>query len=161
MKLALALLLALALSSTARADVTYPGQRPASQQVTAFVNGPARSFWEDRNVWACPGRDITVWVAPYLDGGDGSAWGRGGDCTVYLTGWLVMDLTADPDMKAPAKVRRVLKGDMAKACTAVTHETGHALGLPHSPTGVMAASGPPVEPPWYCRVWARHLTMGW
>lgn len=160
MKALLAAALLLAIPASARAEISYPDQRPATAQVTQFVNGSARSFWEDRNVWACQGQQIKVWVAPVLDGSDGSAWGRGGDCTVYLTQWLVRDLTAEADMKAPVRLRRGLKEDMAKACTAVTHETGHALGLPHSPTGVMAVTGV-VEPPWYCRVWARHLTMGW
>lgn len=46
--------------------------------------------------------------------------------------------------------------DLSWLCTIVAHEVGHARGLTHSPSGLMAAEIDAAARPWVCRRWARR-----
>lgn len=149
MRTALAVLLAVAslvAAAPARADFSYPDQHPAPAVVAVLANGPALSFWADRHVIGCA--RITVWQSGMV-GRD--VWATGGWCTVWLSDDLVAWVTGDDGIS---------EDKLVDACQAVTHEDGHALGLPHSTSGVMAGPGfkPAVKhgwAPWFCWRWAR------
>lgn len=135
-----ALLLATLWSAPAWGDV-YAGERPAGPQAQA-VAVQASEFWAARNVVACP-EGVELLQAPDLSGGDGDAMGRGGDCVA----WISDDEAADLEARAP------YAAGLRVGCAVVFHEVGHALGLPHSESGVMG-----VVPsfPWECRTWTYH-----
>lgn len=149
------LAVALAAPQIARADASYPGQRladPVVQQVAAL----AGHYWDVKGAPRC---DVKLFQAPALQEGDGDAWGRGDGTT--CTAWISDDLAymlANPYGDT----------DMLETCQAVTHEIGHARGLPHALSGPMVTTGAPAPPrefdnvPWFCvkrllREWPRHL----
>jgi hypothetical protein len=150
MRLLLGFLVATALMAVAPAAraTQYPGQEPAPTVITGIV-GQAGAFWRERGLASCPD-GVTAWEAPDLDGPDGSAWGRGDGATCEI--WVARSL-----------VRQVNNpfwlGSAIEACTAVAHEVGHAYGLGHTPTGLMAVTGAPDRlygwSPQFCFPWAR------
>jgi hypothetical protein len=122
-----------------------PGQHPATGAALELVQ-QAEAFWAERNVVGnCP-QGIIAWQAPNLIGKDGD--GRdGATCELWLSDDLVSNLTPP--------------GNLINACTAVTHETGHALGLGHTATGVMAPQ-PYAWAPYFCTLWVdRELAAFW
>lgn len=164
---AVVLMLLFSAGSAGQADaLTYPGQHPAPLIQTLLVQEAETEFWgapsrmgPDYPDQYCPD-GIKVWQAPSLPGGDidagQRAWARGwrdpttGVCETWLTDSLV-------------ETEGMLS--LLDECAAITHEVGHALGLPHVRSGVMAgklADGTPplAEPapyawtPWFCRKWA-------
>lgn len=153
----LIVLIALAFPSTAHSE-TYAGQEPPPHVVLQLVDD-GLAWWNARGVQnpVCDGRSPRAWVAPTLPTADGNgAWGLGlsQTCELWLSGWLSDVLTG------PFSFERAAQG-----CQAVYHEVGHALGLPHAQSGVMAGSGdwgaPDPEPrplawaPAPCLRWAR------
>jgi hypothetical protein len=134
-------------ASTASAT-QFAGQQSAPPAITDLV-GRAEVFWHQHGVYACPG-GVMAWEAPNLVAGDGDAWGRGDGATCEI--WVSADLTSYAAVP-------LWLGNAIEACTAVTHEVGHAYGLPHSPRGVMAGSGAPAKmygwSPRFCFRWAR------
>lgn len=140
----LVILLVFAAPASAHAWSAPGGQRPASATVLA-VEVMARDFWAARGTASQCSQGITVWQAHDLQ----DAWGRGdgSTCEMWVSDALAGALELRTDMWA-----------MVDACTAVTHEAGHALGLPHSPTGVMAGAGS--VPPW-SHAWAPYWCVAW
>lgn len=139
---------ALSLAPRAAQAWEAPGQHPAPPIVLEMV-AQARSFWTDRNVVSCP-RGITVWQAPRLVTSE-EDWGLGdgATCEIWVSDSLVAAITSS------------YAGDLLMACTAITHETGHALGLGHTPTGVMAGKGttapwPFAWSPYFCLTWTQR-----
>lgn len=164
----LAVLLALCFPAAASADDqwnwtthSYTDQHPAPQALTALAQGQAETFWHVRGVNTCP--SITVYQSTAV-GAIGAA--GGGWCTI----WLSDDLVASAE---PGDVDKVDGTVFVDVCQAITHEVGHALGLPHSATGVMAGggTGQPAKPhgwaPWFCWRWADQqmtallIAEGW
>jgi hypothetical protein len=145
---ALTVLITLALApGVAQADAwEAPDQRPASP-VVVDVAAKARAFWAARGMTTeCP-QGITVWQAADLIG----AWGRGDGSTCEV--WIADD--AADRLRFGTSMTRF---DLIDVCTAITHETGHALGLGHTPTGVMAGGDSrPTQP----RAWAPFFCRGW
>lgn len=144
-----AALLTLTLAAPAHA-YEYEGQHPATGRTAALIR-MAGDYWTAKHVPACP---LTAWQAPDLTGSDGDAWGRGDGTTCEM--WLSDDLVATVD------VAEFDSDSALEACTTVTHELGHARGLPHSDRGVMAGAGSPPPPrsldnvPWFCVRWAER-----
>jgi hypothetical protein len=156
------------------AEPTYLRQHPAPASLTPLVERMTQ-FWatsEDRSLRPvgaldiaslCP-QGVTVWQAPTL----GEAWGAGWhhvrpDGTMSCAAWLSDSLIAalsPPDRHLNGPDWETAHDQAVSACTAGTHEFGHALGLPHSPTGVMAGEGsvpsrPGAWAPFFCRAWAN------
>jgi hypothetical protein len=125
----------------------YPGEYPADERVRAAV-AVAIGFWGERNVTSCP-FGISAMVAPSLLDVDGDAAARGGGCRI----WVRQDNLAA--FRQPGTRRWRVYG-ATDECALIVHEVGHALGLEHTPDGVMAAGGPQAVP-WACREWARRL----
>jgi len=141
--IALAVLLLALIPATARAD--YPGQRPAIDGRLVAEIHVAVQFWADRGVAGCPG-GITAYYAGDLSGAEGFALGRGGACTIWIEDRLTREYRSDHE-------QRHARADAATECGIVAHEVGHALGLEHTPSGVMADG--PVTTPYACNAWAR------
>lgn len=122
----------------------YPGQEEARSVAIDQLVAIGSRYWNQQGVTGCHPK---IWIAPDLQ----QAWGRGDGATCEV--WLTQDLAdkiVDPETIGPA----------LDACTALTHELGHAFGLPHAPAGVMAGDGaqPPSPFAWTpapCVVWAR------
>lgn len=131
----------LACAPLASADY-YAGQRPAGPAAIE-LSRMAEAFWAARHVVGCAD-GIEVLQAPSLAGGDGPAAGRGGDCVIWIS-----DFDIEPLDRIDADATRA---EIRFACVAIYHEVGHALGLPHTPTGLMA-----VVPatPWECEKFAE------
>ena len=72
-------------------------------------------------------------------------FGRGSDCTIWVSSDVANDLEA----------RHPYRSGLQFGCMTVFHEVGHALGLPHSASGLMSEVG---SLPWDCIVWARDRT---
>lgn len=135
--------------SVASTPPVYPGQRPVKGRLR--VVELAESFWRARHV-AIAGTDgVTIFRAPALTDRDGDAWGRGeplaGRRYVWLADSLVKALTS----------RRTDRPLRVSACATLTHELGHAYGLGHAASGVMAEDGEEryASAPFFCRQWAR------
>lgn len=154
--LLLALWLALGLScvsSPAGASTYAYAHQHEAAPVAQELAADALPFFAARGVVGCPD-GVDVEQAPSLVDGDGvDAWERGMSCEV----WLSDDL-----------VDAVLYSDtfdsIARACQAIYHGVGHALGLPHSRAGLMAgplADGtPPLAEP-YPYAWTPSPCLRW
>jgi hypothetical protein len=138
--------------SPASAQVVYPGQQLATDPQTTQEVALAVAFWRVRTVVGCP-QGITAYVADDLTGGDGGAFGRGGDCAVWLWKGYVDMLRDDEGISLS-----LAKWKVVDECTLVVHEVGHALGLAHS-TGAPGIMNPDLMlDPWDCRLYARRWT---
>lgn len=133
---------------------TAPGQHPATGHAITLMTR-ARDFWAARSVIGCA-NGITVWQAPSLAIGGEPAWELGSGVTCEM--WVSDDLAASLDPEQRESI-----DTLVDACTAIAHGTGHALGLEHTPAGVMA--GGESKPPWphawapyFCVVWAQEQT---
>jgi hypothetical protein len=127
----------LAMACPARAHaITYPGQHPAPPVILDLVSA-ADGFWTERSVVGNCLTTPTVWEAPSLLAGDGDAWGRGDGaaCEIWLSDYLVGTIQ-----------QALVFDDVVHACQAITHEDGHARGLGHAPSGIMAGTGPWGQP---------------
>lgn len=135
-------LLVLLAAPPARAD--YAGQRLAGPRGSTAVS-MALAFWHARNVPGCDG-GVTAWTAPSLADRDGivNPFGRGGGCEI----WLSTEIEADLNAAVPYRPA------LGFACAIVFHEVGHALGLPHAPSGVMAVA---TSYPFECLQWQRQV----
>lgn len=133
---------------TAAQAVEFPGQQEAPLVITSLVER-AGAYWRTQGVHACPS-GVTAWQADDLTQDGGSAWGRGDGATCEI--WLSSDLVWYAALP-------IWLGNAIEACTAVTHEVGHAYGLGHTTSGVMAGSGAPERmygwSPGFCFRWAR------
>lgn len=159
----LALVGALAFPTSAAAQVApvstgvFADQASPPPIVTALVD-QSTNWWA--NHWSgkplpfpCPD-GVTAYVVPSLGTAEGTtaAWERGTDCEE----WLSQDL-----------VDTILDGTSfefdADACEAVAHGDGHAHGLQHTSSGLMAEGGP-----WGAEhheprplAWAPHFCVRW
>lgn len=153
--LILALWIALGLSCVtprAGAAVAYPGQRPAAAIVQELGDEVGVPFLAARHVVGCPD-GITYVQAPSLRSSDGDAWARGGDCEVWVSDALVGAIL-ESDSFDP----------IARAGQAIVHEVGHALGLQHTRSGLMAgplADGTPPMPEPYPYAWTPAPVLRW
>lgn len=133
--------------SLATPVVMLGDEKPAPLAFVQVVQGPARAFWADRGVTNCPD-GLVVYQSTNASR---YGWGAGAACRVWISDDLAGVLDQD----------RFGRSEMIDACQALTHETGHALGLGHTPTGVMSASLAAPEPhawaPWFCRGWATRM----
>lgn len=116
---------------------------PAPRWVVELA-GRATDFWADRGVLGCPGIE-SYEASVELEG----ARGAGGACRI----WVSSDLVDSVSRESFTLVR------FRAACSTITHEVGHALGLDHTETGVMSATLTPAWTPWFCRVWARWAVV--
>jgi hypothetical protein len=158
MRTLLGILAVVLLAAPAQASAwSTPEQRPADPVVKPLVD-QAVAFFAARGVVGCP-RGITVWQAPALSVEGKGAWelGDGATCEEWLSDDLVASLDFD---------YRLSIDGLVDACTAVAHGVGHALGLPHAPSGVMAGEG--AKPPWphawapyFCVSWAQDRSAAW
>lgn len=127
---------------------SFTGQQTAPGIITVLVER-AETYWHQHGLNACP-QGVTAWQADDLTRDDGSAWGRGDGATCEI--WVSTGLIDNIEMPA-------WTGNLIAACTAVVHEVGHAYGLGHTATGVMAGSGsPPTMYGWSpdtCFRWGR------
>jgi hypothetical protein len=153
-----------AFPTTARADVRFPNQRAVHVRELDAMLEVARDFWEARGVTS-PCGTTALDVADDRSGPDapyGGALGRGyspllghQDCRIVLEGhWAGWSLAVIRGRRRPVRDRRWAA---AAVCAVLVHEEGHARGLLHSPTGVMAPGAEAV--PWDCRVLARLLVL--
>lgn len=158
---------ALGTAPSAALGYAYPGQQAVTAPVIQDLVSRADVFWAAHGVTSPACRNgPTVWVAPSLRDGDGDAWGRGdgATCELWLSDDLVSTIIDPPDTPGLAVVH------VARACQAITHEDGHAHGLPHARRGVMAGSGPWGAPdpeprvlawaPAFCIRFAREWAAG-
>jgi hypothetical protein len=142
----LALLAACALPTTAKADATVSDLRnphPSADRLLNFETTLAVKFWRARNVQTCPGGVATI-LADFSQlqtaGGSG--------CSAYFDSrWIAAARKREQRYYVDAEVQA--------ECALVFHETGHAMGLPHTTTGVMAADV--AMTPWDCRVLGHRL----
>lgn len=134
-------------TAAAQSPAIFAGERAASPTVIGLTK-QAIGFWAARNVTGHSAIDVRQ--APALRYDDGlEVRGAAIPGTVWIADWLVG--ATDRAMVTIDSLRTL--------CATVTHETGHALGLDHTLTGVMASvSGtvPVAWVPWFCRVWARR-----
>jgi hypothetical protein len=142
------LVVVVAMTLTAAPAEAYPGEGPATARTRELTDLGVK-FWRDRNVTGCPA-GIVVLEADDLSDSDasgGGVAGRGGDCRLWIRRSLMRPAPKNVD-GAPTRV---------EVCAIVVHEVGHALGLQHTPTGVMrAVAGWPDSIPWDCRQWVRR-----
>lgn len=115
--------------------------RVANNPTLTQLRDLAVKYWAARGIAVPPGRIFL------LDRCDCGAYTAGTDMYVPTqpVGWV----QSHPSWTGPAR----------ELCGAVVHEAGHAGGLAHTPTGVMAADvdHPSLANiPWECRVWARN-----
>lgn len=149
MKLAL-LLVCLALLAPAEA-VSFPGESPFDGQGWAEVN-VALKFWQARSVTGCPGGVAAQFADDLYDARDGMfPVERGGDCRIFLS-WPELSPYRKWAASPHARVRRLA---LRTECSYVVHGVGHALGLEHTASGVMAAVVTTI--PWDCAEWARSV----
>jgi hypothetical protein len=138
----LALALALvALAASPAYGVSYPAQYPATDpQLTRELQAGV-AFWHRHA--GTPLMPITAYLAPSLYDSDGvDARGRGGDGAVWFkTSWLDRQrrrgrakLAGSPRRGAYLVRAYYVESEIAL----VWHEAGHAVGLSHTPTGLMA-----------------------
>lgn len=138
--LALALLGVLLWPTAARAD-GFAGERPAGPRAQMLA-GMAVEFWGARNVHACPS-GVALLQAPLLEAADGDAMGRGANCVAWIT----------TESAAELEARRPYAAGLRVGCMVIFHEVGHALGLPHTESGVMGAVP---SFPWECVRWTNQ-----
>lgn len=141
----------MALCAPARAsDVGADAQLSAELHV-------ARQFWAARGVTGCP-QGISVYASHLMDGTDAAGWSEVGSCVAVVNAGFVGQLRS-------WSTRGALNSWAYRAdeCMLVTHEVGHALGLGHARSGVMAPSEPAdlgagqgSQIPWDCTTWAKE-----
>lgn len=134
--------LALIAPTAAHASITVgdlQNVRPSTDPQLATETKLAIDFWRARGIENCPA-GISVWLADFPDlQNDG-----GLDCSIYFDAWTIAKRRFDA---------RLYQVDNEGECALAVHEVGHAMGLDHTATGVMAAVA---EAPWECRVFARE-----
>lgn len=147
MRLVLVALLLTLIASPANADIQVgdlQNIRPSGDHLLTTETTSAITFWRARGVTACPD-GIQILIAEFpglqIDGGN--------DCSTYYDSYFI------------GSTRNLMRSEIysfeataLSECAIVYHETGHAMGLDHTPKGVMAETP---EPPWECRVFARDL----
>jgi hypothetical protein len=139
----------------------YPGGAPATSPLMLELEADVDHYWRAEGLdvaGACPA-GVTVLVATDLGDADGvsngPAGGRGGGCAVWLSAGTVDAYSAsalEPFFASTAG---------AELWTLLAHEYGHALGLPHTATGLMC--GPPASGEHYCHAEPvpNAVAFGW
>lgn len=154
-------------------EPVFAEQGAINTRVAAVAVLAAR-FWSDRlDTAVCP-KGVAVYQVPHLGtaglSGSQEATGRGWhnlrpDGTMACVVWLANSLVAalvPPSRKLDRPAWRAAWDEAIDACQTEVHEFGHAYGLQHSTTGVMAGEGaePPMPHAWApyaCRTWASAM----
>jgi hypothetical protein len=140
----LALLILAVMAPAARAQTTLSdvtNLHVSADQLLADEVQIGLRFWRDRGQMACPD-GITAWLGDLP-----------GDANGGLHCGIFMDESEIAATRGRLARHDVYAPDIITECTVVVHEVGHALGLEHAATGIMAAIP---ESPWIC----VHIGLG-
>lgn len=132
---------------TAAPAATFPGERPAGNELVDQAVAIGLTYWRDRGIEPCP-EPITLLAdsLPADDGVDASERADLGGCRL----WLTVDVVA-------AAQDPYTSGDpLESMCGLVAHGLGHTAGLGHDhPNTVMRDDVDVI--PYACKVWARRV----
>lgn len=106
----------------------------------------AAKFWDDRNVLGCPTTAIDIGDMAREIGGEAEL----GSCRLTMN-----RLGGMAEARWKRNRRRFMEA--ALECHVVIHEMGHARGLDHRPSGIMAPGVWVHYTPWVCWDFARTL----